>query len=316
MTRILPVAFLCACASATDTRPPGDSDPGGDSFAGPKIGHGVEMQLATTTVAGELVAIYDHSTWWHDASDELTYALFRYADLLPYPNDTSIALVSSYDIVSMAPAPVADVSYRDALRAHGIVIETLPLADVSYAITGNESYHLDEDGFGNFAWDFELTDENGFWHTGTGWQNTEYLVWDAEVFLPTGGTVIDVVRDAPDNQPGTYEDNATNNMVGVHLYGEYYLYLLHFRQDTIPLAIEPGVVLAAGDYLGRVGNSGVTLEPHLHMTVLWFDAEAGRSWSVPSEFVGVHGSRSPGGPSTPADYMVPESGTWLAEDAW
>jgi murein DD-endopeptidase MepM/ murein hydrolase activator NlpD len=39
--------------------------------------------------------------------------------------------------------------------------------------------------------------------------------------------------------------------------------LAHLRQNSLTVA--PGQVIAAGDLLGRVGNSGNTSEPHLHV---------------------------------------------------
>lgn len=39
--------------------------------------------------------------------------------------------------------------------------------------------------------------------------------------------------------------------------------LTHFQMGTI--AVSVGDEVKAGDYLGRVGNSGTTSEPHLHI---------------------------------------------------
>ena len=80
---------------------------------------------------------------------------------------------------------------------------------------------LEEDGFGDFAWDLTYTDPAGGTqvYKGTGLANTDYFIWDAEVLLPTGGTVVEVERGAPDNTPGSYPPTATNNLVGVHLFG-------------------------------------------------------------------------------------------------
>jgi len=74
-----------------------------------------------------------------------------------------------------------------------------------------------------------------------------------------------------------------------------------------------GDTLPAGTYLGRVGNSGTSLKPHLHMTFLWYDADAQspRSWSVPAEFSGIFSTDS-AEPAELHEYVVPESGTWVS----
>jgi dihydrolipoamide dehydrogenase len=90
--------------------------------------------------------------------------------------------------------------------------------------------------------------------------------------------------------------------------------------DSIPkkvLVIGGGYIgLEIGTYLGRVGNSGTSLEPHMHVVVLWYDPDAGRYWSVPAEFAGIHAADGPVGPSTPHDFVSPGSGTWIASESF
>ena len=184
-------------------------------------------------------------------------------------------------------------------------------------IMGNEGYHLEEDGYGNFAWDLVLTDDKGARYTGFGADNEDYRVWGADVVLPTGGTVVEVVRDAPDNGPGSYPADAVNNMVGIWLGGQYYLYLLHFQQYSIPASVRVGAELPAGSFVGKVGNAGVSLEPHLHMTLMYYDMDpAGssgsiRTWSIPGEWRSMWSADSPTGPATLHDWLVPGTGQWI-----
>jgi len=337
--RSLAIGTALACLSwlggcGDDGSPAGPGDGGTDSGADADAGStapdattpdgGAEALQGTRlvlvdgrSIEGELIATYDHRAWWTDPSDELTYALFDPARLAEYPDDHSVSLWSSHDVREMTTVLLRSGvrSYQDELRARAIVIAGVPIAGVAYVITGNGGYHVEENGYGDYAWDLVLTDGAGARFRGTGASNEDYLVWDAEVHLPNGGTVIEVVRDVPDNVPGSYVPESPNNMVGVHLFGQFYLYLLHFRQGTIPAAVAPGAVLEAGTVIGRVGNAGVSLEPHLHMTVLWFDADgvAPRTWSVPSELAGIYATGSQALAATRHDHFVPTSGTWISE---
>ena len=268
-------------------------------------------------VVGEHLWTYDRNRWWEPAP-EFTHALFDVSRLRPYPNDRSVRFVDQSEIerVEFLEAP-GRRGYRQALRDEGIALQRSPLDGVAHVITGHDSYHLEEQGYGDNAWDLVFTDELGRRYTGDGTQNEDHLIWAQPVYLPTAGYVVEVVRDAPDNVVGEHPGfGAPNNLVGVHLGGAYYVYLYHFRQGSIPENVAVDAWLDAGAYLGEVGNSGVTLEPHLHLTVLWYDAaaEPPRSWSVPSEFVGLWTAPVPGGPARLQDFVDPPTGTWLSSE--
>lgn len=265
---------------------------------------------------GEVVAVYDPSLWWHPSSG-LRVALADPLRFAPGLQDDSVKVVSTDDLIEVRSYvwPQPRPSAREHQRQVGLRLGRVPLDGPAYVITAHEGYHLEEDGYGDFAWDLTRTDLQGRRYTSLGAENEDYLVWDAQVFLPTAGQVVEVVRDAPDNLPGDAPPGAINNLVGVNIGGRSSLYLLHFRQGTIPAEIVVGAQLEAGTYLGRVGNSGVSLEPHLHVTLLyWYEPPTGpaRYYSLPSEFGPVQVAEAPDGPAGTYEFFDPPSGVWIS----
>ena len=269
-------------------------------------------------VEGELVATYERWRWWSaQGNDTPLYAVFDPAGFAAYPADRSLRFVPGDDVVSIAGREGSSPTYAQFLRERGIGFHEPPLDDVCWVITGNESYHREENGYGDFAWDYVKTDSAGRRFAAAGAANEDYYVWDLPVRSSVAGTVVEVVSDGADNEPGSHPpaETAVNNFVGIALGGHYYAYYLHFRQGSIPASIMVGSTVEVGEFLGNVGNSGVTLEPHVHVTMLWWDATAGRYYSVPSEHFGVDVGPTPGGPFEPHDHVVPRSGDYVRESS-
>ncbi|MCB9598288.1 MAG: M23 family metallopeptidase [Sandaracinaceae bacterium] len=266
---------------------------------------------------GELVATYDHSIWWWSPADERTYALFDPRALAEWPDDRSLRFVSSLDVTALdaIARPAGQPTYREAMRGAGVGLERVPLDGVAFVITGGERYHLEENGYGDFAWDLVVHDDAGRSHSGDGLVNTDYYAFEREVRMPVGGIVVEVVSDAPDVPPGPADLDAVNNLVGVQVYGGYYVYLLHLRQGSVPAGVTVGARVETGDLVGLVGNSGVTAEPHLHVVALAYDVDAdpARTWSVPAEWRDVWiGARR----GTLEPYAVPVGGQYVSNDAF
>lgn len=263
---------------------------------------------------GQLLATYDHSVWWVDPSPEKTLALFDPSKFAEYPDDASSSFFSSYDVTSVKDItlPPGTVVYRDMLRDKGWVIGQMPVEGPLHVGTGNGGLHLEEMGQSDFAWDLVRAKPDGKHFNGTGKLNTDYLIWNAEIKLPVDGYVIEVKRDAPDNTPGQTSIDQPSNVVTVHIGGQFYMYFLHMRQNTIPASVQVGAALPAGTTIGRVGNSGASIEPHLHVGLLWYDGVTQRAWSLPVEWKDVWSSPKASGDSTHHDYHVPEVGTWIS----
>jgi len=72
-------------------------------------------------------------------------------------------------------------------------------------------------------------------------------------------------------------------------------------------------VIDAGVELGRIGNSGTSLEPHLHLALLHWDRARARFWSVPVDFLDVHAATGATGSSPHARY-APLGGAWISAE--
>jgi len=92
---------------------------------------------------------------------------------------------------------------------------------------------------------------------------SRYAIFDAEVSSPCDGAIVSVVDGLPDQAPGTMDaKNAAGNHVVVRC-GDANVMLAHLRRGTV--AVRAGANVVKGQLLGRVGNSGNTTEPHLHV---------------------------------------------------
>ncbi|GLR65549.1 hypothetical protein GCM10010909_02270 [Acidocella aquatica] len=91
-------------------------------------------------------------------------------------------------------------------------------------------------------------------------------IWEALVTAPTSGTVERVRDNIPDNELGVcnYAEN-WGNYVLLRMDQGGWVLLAHLKQSSI--AVIAGTRVELGAYLGKVGNSGRSPVPHLHLQV-------------------------------------------------
>ncbi len=90
-----------------------------------------------------------------------------------------------------------------------------------------------------------------------------YVVYGAHVLAPCAGEVVIAVDRLPDMQvPEVDRDHLAGNHVLLRCAGADVL-LGHLQPGSVQ--VRAGAQVAVGDWLGSVGNSGNTGEPHLHI---------------------------------------------------
>ena len=94
-------------------------------------------------------------------------------------------------------------------------------------------------------------------------QLTRYEIFGELVHAPCSGRVIQSVDGLPDLQPPLKDrEHLAGNSVILECNGDWIL-LGHLREGSV--RVQTGQSVRVGDEIGRVGNSGNTDEPHLHI---------------------------------------------------
>lgn len=93
----------------------------------------------------------------------------------------------------------------------------------------------------------------------------DYGIFGEDIYSPVSGTIIGMENNEIDIEPNS--ENFTSSL-GNYLYIKLedtntYLILAHLEQNSITVSV--GDEISVGEYIGKVGNSGTTSEPHLHI---------------------------------------------------
>ncbi len=103
-----------------------------------------------------------------------------------------------------------------------------------------------------------------------------YSIFGEKLYSPCQGIVSKVLDSLPDNSPG---DPDTEHPEGNHIVlkcADIDILMAHLKRGSIKVA--PGESVAVGQPLAEIGNSGNTLEPHLHIEATRDGREVGLSF--------------------------------------
>ncbi|MFQ5538399.1 MAG: M23 family metallopeptidase [Gemmatimonadota bacterium] len=183
------------------------------------------------------------------------------------------------DFTSAASYRIAPGDFEPPATEEALPAGRLPVSGrwfVSQGPTGSGTHR------GLRAWDLTRTDEGLSPSDPVGaCEMDAFFSWDRTVQAPGAALVRAALDDAPDAPPctppagpaGPAEAPGEANEVVLQLPAGNLLRLSHLRQGSVQ--VRAGEPVQAGLTLGRVGNSGPTSGPHLHLESLTGDAEPG-----------------------------------------
>ncbi|NTV90561.1 MAG: M23 family metallopeptidase [Clostridiales bacterium] len=101
---------------------------------------------------------------------------------------------------------------------------------------------------------------------------SHYVIFNNPVYSPCEGVVVKTDTGWDDETPFSYNfpynpgNSITIRYGNVNSADEIYVFLGHLEKGSI--LVKPGDKVIKGELLGRVGNSGWTTEPHLHIQAM------------------------------------------------
>lgn len=119
-----------------------------------------------------------------------------------------------------------------------------------------------------YAIDITKINERGEFYRDTGMHLTDHYSMGETVYSPVAGVVVRKVDGLPNGEitfaPSEY-DNPAGNYVVINFSEDRFLFLAHL--DSMSIQTEIGDSVTTGQPVGRIGNSGNTSWPHLHMHI-------------------------------------------------
>jgi murein DD-endopeptidase len=121
-----------------------------------------------------------------------------------------------------------------------------------------------------FAIDWMLVGPNGDTHRGDATRNENYWGFDQPVFAVADGEVTEVVDSIPDHAPHVLPGTVTlANIAGNHVILRIapHRYVVYAHLEHGSMRVHPGERVRRGQTIAKLGDSGQTTAPHLHLHV-------------------------------------------------
>lgn len=199
-------------------------------------------------------------------------------DIVPYFLRAVCAAVVIFAAFRLAGGPAAAIATTAIVITHLVLrrppstsaLEVeFPLRSGSYFIASAGRWELTNRHVSSLAqrYALDITRLNGIAARARGFypaRLSAYRIFGVPVNAPCEGRVEEAVDGFPDLPIGERGSVVPGgNYVILRVPGDIQIKLSHFQRGS--LAVKAGDFVTAGDFLGRVGNSGNTSEPHLHI---------------------------------------------------
>ncbi len=199
-------------------------------------------------------------------------------DVVPYVLRAVCAAVVIFAVFRLAGGPAAALATAVIVITHLVLHRppaapaleiAFPLRAGSYFIASAGRWRLTNGHVSSPAqrYALDITRLNGAAARAWGLypaRHSAYRIFGAPVNAPCEGRVEEAVDGFPDLPIGERGSVVPGgNYVLLRVPGDIQIKLSHFQRGS--LAVKSGDFVAAGDFLGRAGNSGNTSEPHLHI---------------------------------------------------
>ncbi|ADI37836.1 putative uncharacterized protein [Waddlia chondrophila 2032/99] len=124
-----------------------------------------------------------------------------------------------------------------------------------------------------YAIDFMKLDDKGTLYSGDPSVPSNWHCYNEKVYAVEDGLVISVLEGLEDQPPGALPDpnsitlkTVTGNHIILKLSSGVYAFYAHLKKGSI--RVKEGNSVSKGDEIARVGNSGNTSAPHLHLHLM------------------------------------------------
>ena len=117
-----------------------------------------------------------------------------------------------------------------------------------------------------YAIDILKLGADGRMYRGSDKEVTDFYSYDEPVYAPADGRVTEIENEIESDVLGSRDrENPGGNYIIIDIGKDKYVYLAHLRKGSV--LVEPGEFVESGTLIGRIGNSGNSTHPHLHMHV-------------------------------------------------
>jgi hypothetical protein len=122
-----------------------------------------------------------------------------------------------------------------------------------------------------YAVDWEQADDAGHIYVGDSADPNSYMIFGDDALAVADGTVVQSRNDLPEQTPGQYPEgialaDADGNNLVLDIGNGFFVNYAHMQPGSVRFAT--GDTVRKGDVIGKVGNTGNSVAPHLHVHVM------------------------------------------------